>query len=132
MAEKIEQPIISPDNEHLDELIWETIIVRNGQPIRQVWKFEKAYFRCGRCKMPDNIKFISLPTGVYRTCKYCGFTEDAHPVNADTGEERAEKLVDEVVSIDKAWEILRKHKAHPYAPLSLPHAKVKRGRIRTK
>ena len=129
MSEK-QKNEISPDNKHFDELIWETVVVRNGQPIHQVWRFERAYFPCGRCHLPDNIKFISLPTGAYKTCKYCGFTEDASPVNVDTGEERAEKLVDEVVSIDKAWEILRKHGQHPYAPLNLPPAKAKRGRLR--
>jgi len=124
--------VISPDNQHLDEIVWETVIVRNGQPVHQVWKFEKAYFPCGRCKLPDNIKFISLPTGVYKTCKYCGFTEDASPVNIDSGEERAEKLVDEVVSIEEAWAILTKHGQHPYAPLNLPPAKAKRARLRVK
>lgn len=122
---------ISPDDTHVDELIWETIIVRNGQPVHQVWRFDKSYFPCGRCGLPDNIKFMSLPTGAYKTCKYCGFTEDAAPVNIDTGEERAEKLVDEVVSVEEAWAILIKHKSHPYAPLALPPNKPSRRRLRS-
>jgi len=121
---------ITPDEKHVDSLVWETIIMRHGQPIHQVWRFDKAYFPCGRCKRPDNIQFISLPTGAYKTCKYCGFTEDAAPINIDTKEERAEKLVDEVVSIEEAWRILQKHKSHPYAPLSLPASKPKRNRMR--
>lgn len=128
---KTKIPEISPDNIHLDELVWETIIMRNGQPIHQIWLFTKTYFPCGRCHMPDNIKFMSLPTGVYKTCKYCGFTEDASITNIDTGEERAELLSDKIVPIDEAWAILRKHKAHPYHPLNLPALKVKRGRIKT-
>src|SRR3972149_12242596 len=102
MSETKEKIVISPDDKHLDELIWETVIVRNGQPVHQVWRFDKAYFPCGKCRMPDNIKFISLPTGAYRTCKYCGFTEDAYPINTETGEERAEKLTDEVISVEDA------------------------------
>lgn len=121
---------ISPDNVHLDELVWETIIMRNGQSVHQVWKFEKAYFPCGRCKMPDNVKFMTLPTGAYKACKYCGFAEGIEPVNIDSGEETAEKLVDEVVSVEEAWSILIKHKAHPYAPLSLPPAKPNRKRVK--
>jgi hypothetical protein len=124
-------PPISPDDKHLDELIWERIIMRNGQPVHQIWRMERQYFPCGRCKMPDNIKFISLPTGAYKTCKYCGFTEDAQPVNTETNEERAELLSDKVVSVEEAWEILKKHKSHPYAPLNLPPAKVRRERLRT-
>jgi hypothetical protein len=123
-------PEISPDDKHLDVLIWERIIMRNGQPVHQIWKFERPYFPCGRCKLPDNIKFISLPTGAYKTCKYCGFTEDAAPVNTETNEERAELISDKVVSIEEAWIILQKHKSTPYAPLNLPPAKVRRERLR--
>ena len=120
MAEKVEKRVkISSDGVHLDELVWETVVMKNGVPYRQVWLFERQYFPCGRCRSTQ-VKFMSLPTGVYKSCPKCGFAEGVATTNIDTGDRYAELIDEKIVSIAEAWEILRKHGAHLYAPQDLP------------
>lgn len=126
MSEKPKEYKISPDDTHVDALVWETVVVKNGTPFRQVWFFEKVYFPCGRCQLPDQIKFMSLPTGVYKSCKYCGFAEGVSTINSETGEHRAELLEEKQITIEEAWALLQRHKSVPYAPRGLPTIKPQR------
>jgi hypothetical protein len=127
---KPKKDIVSPDSQHFEELVWETIIMRGNVPYYQKWLFKKEDFPCGRCHTPQNVKFMSLPTGVYKTCTYCGFTEGVAPQDPDTGDDIAIIIEEKTVSIDEAWEVLKRHKSDPYAPPSLPRT-VRRRRRRT-
>ena len=120
MAEKpVKKVTISNDNVHLSELVWETVVYRNGQAYRQVWLFQGEYFPCGRCKSID-VQFMSLPTGVYKSCPRCKFAEGISPINYETKDHIAELIQEKAIGLVEAWQILRSHKSHPYAPQNLP------------
>ena len=114
MTEKIEKYPISPDGKHIENLVWETIVVRNSIPYLQKWLFRKDDFPCGRCSNSANTIFMATPSGVCRSCTYCGFTEHVQTINSETGDEQAIMIEENAVSISEAWAILKKHKVrHP-------------------
>jgi ribosomal protein S27AE len=118
---------VSEDGKHFDNLVWETIVMKNGVPYYQKWFFKKEDFPCGRCGNGVNTVFMATPSGVCRSCTYCGFTEHVASINPDTGDEMAILIEEKVVSVDDAWAIIRAHKIrHP--PSNLP--KQKGGRKR--
>lgn len=115
----LEKYPVSPDGIHVKDLVWETIVVRNDVPYYQRWLFKKEDFPCGRCKNTQNTVFMTTPSGVVRSCEYCGFTEHVAARNPDTGDELAIMVEEKIVSVDAAWVILKKHKVrHPPAGLT--------------
>jgi hypothetical protein len=125
--EKQEKYPVSPDLTHLNNVVFETIIVRNNIPYYQKWLFRREDFPCGRCNTTENTVFMITPSGVCRSCTYCGFTEHVLPVHPETGDEFAYMIEERAISTDEAWTILRKHKVR-HAPAGL--AEQKGGRKR--
>lgn len=77
-------------HKHLDEVVWEQLsreVPQDNFSIvhYQKWLFRKQDFPCGmqNCRSGDFVKFIVLPTGIYKTCGNCSFTERIDPVNDD-------------------------------------------------
>ena len=124
---KIDKHPVSPDETHVKDLVWERIIVKNGVPYYQKWFFKQEDFACGRCHVSRNTVFMALPTGVYRSCEQCGYTEGIDPVDFDTHEELAILLEEKTLSVAEAWEVVDKHKQK--APAGLVRPKGKRRRL---
>lgn len=119
MVDNEKEYLVSPNGKHFNDLVWETITVRNNVIYYQKWFFKREDFPCGRCYNNINTVFMTTPTGVCRSCTYCGFTEHVAPINPETGDEVAIMIEEKVVSIDDAWAVLKKHKVrHPPAGLT--------------
>lgn len=96
--EKDEYPI-SPMHRHLKEVVWyqltrQKISMENQEvgPVHRLkWLFLQKDFPCGACKKSDKVKFMVLPTGVYRSCEEEGMTEKIDPI--DVGEMQCEAIL---------------------------------------
>jgi hypothetical protein len=133
---------LSPMKKHFDKLIVK-LLAREPTPPPNVgrlhiltWLFKKTDFPCGACNRIDDVQFMVLSTGVYRSCKFDGFTEKVEPVN-DNGQE-AILLEDKICSSDtEAMEVIKRYHQEriycdPDASLNLPEYRPPRkaGRIR--
>ena len=119
---------VSPDNVHLENLVFETIVVKNKLPYYQKWLFKREDWNCGRCGNSQNTVFMTRPTGVVRSCTYCGFTEHITPINFDSGDEMAILVTEKQVSVEEAWELLKKHNAEKHPPAGLTRGSKRRKR----
>ena len=122
---KVKRVRISPDEKHFAEIIWERIIMRGDIPIRQAWLFKNSDFPCGQCKRTDGVLFMSLPTGIFKTCSKCGFTHGIEPTD-DKGNYLAILIKEEQVSPEKALAICKKHKSNPPAGLRTFEGEVRK------
>lgn len=123
MSSKIEKNVeykVTPKEVHVKFCVFERVIVRNNQPIYEKWVFSQEDFPCGMCGKTSDVKFMSLPLGVYRTCDFDGFTEKVEPINPDTGEHNAYLAETHNISINEAWEVLARNNATKFPPAGLP------------
>jgi hypothetical protein len=138
MVKRKTEYTLSPMKKHFAQVIW-TQLVREPSPDPRntgrihamTWMFTQEDFPCGGCGRKDTIQFMVLSTGVYRSCKYDGFTERIEPVNYENGQE-AILLEDKIVSSnDEALGIIKRYHQEktyldPDAPLNLPDYKLPR------
>jgi hypothetical protein len=105
---KDEYPI-SPMHRHLKEVVWYQLAREqsgemsreSGKVHRLKWLFQQKDFPCGACRSIEKVKFMVLPTGVYRSCENEGMTEKIDPI--DEGELHSEAiLLEDVVLTDNA------------------------------
>lgn len=92
---------ISPMHRHLKQVVWYQLArertgseggnQETGPVHRMKWLFQQKDFPCGACHRSDKVKFMVLPTGVYRSCENEGFTEKIEPV--DEGEMHSEAIL---------------------------------------
>jgi len=129
MTEKPKQEYkITPQEIHVKFCVADRVVMRNGQPVYEKWVYEQKNFPCGACNKIEDVKFMSLPLGVYRTCEFDGFTEKVDPVNADTGEELAYLDERKVITIDEAWNVLERNKSTRFPPQGLPKRSKRKNR----
>jgi hypothetical protein len=134
----------SPMHRHLPEVIWYQLMqeradgIENGKIHRMKWLFKAEDFPCGNpeCRRTETIKFMVLPTGVYRSCSYEGFTEKIEPV--DEGEMHCEaKLLEDIILTDNddAVEVIKRYKQERIflnedSHISLPQYKLPKRAVR--
>jgi hypothetical protein len=116
--EKEEYPI-SPMHRHLKQVVWYQL-AREPNPSgrndntgtlhRMKWLFKAEDFPCGACNKSETIKFMVLPTGVYRTCEWEGFTEKTDPVDVGEMHLEATLLEDIVCTNEQAIEVVKRYK----------------------
>lgn len=136
---------LSPMHKHFNELTVQTLTREQmggnptvmGRVHAMTWLFKKDSFPCGACHLSDNVQFMVLPTGVYRSCKYDGFTEKIDPINYENGQE-ATLLEDVICATDEeAMEIVLRYNQQsiycdPDSSLNLPEYKLPKRPRRTK
>jgi hypothetical protein len=118
--EKEEYPI-SPMHRHLKQVVWYQLareptgnVMGNqetGPVHRMKWLFQSKDFPCGACHRSDHVKFMVLPTGVYRSCENEGFTEKVEPI--DEGEMHSEAILLEDLVLktnQEAIDVIRRYK----------------------
>jgi hypothetical protein len=120
MPDKKDEYKVSPQEVHLKFCVAERVIVRNQQPIYEKWVYSLEAFPCGKCKRTEDVKFMSMPLGVYRTCDFDGFTEKVEPVNPDTKEHMAYLAETRQITVAEAWEVLERNHATKFPPAGLP------------
>lgn len=137
--------VLSPMHKHFNELIVQTLAREQmgGNPTAMgkvhimTWLFKKSNFPCGACNLSDNVQFMVLPTGVYRSCEYDGFTEKIDPINYENGQE-ATLLEDKICATDEeAMEVILRYNQQsiycdPDSSLNLPEYKLPKRPRRTK
>lgn len=138
MSVKQDEYPISPMHKHLDSVVWYQL-AREGSPTgredgkvhRLKWLFESRDFPCGACHRNDGVKFMVLPTGVYRSCSNEGFTEKIEPI--DTGEMGSEATLLEDIICDntQAIEVIKMYRQEkifldPETRVFLPEYKLPR------
>lgn len=112
---------ISPMHRHLKEVVWYQLAreptgaamgnQETGPVHRMKWLFQAKDFPCGACHRSDNVKFMVLPTGVFRSCSNEGFTEKVEPI--DEGEMHSEAILLEDVVLKtnaEAIEVIKRYK----------------------
>ena len=99
----------SPMHRHLQEVIWYQLMqerteagIENGKVHRMKWLFTAKDFPCGNpaCNRTETITFMVLPTGVYRSCSFEGFTEKIEPIDEGERHNEAQLLEDIVLGTD--------------------------------
>jgi hypothetical protein len=118
--EKEEYPI-SPMHRHLKQVVWYQLArerpmteggsQESGPVHRMKWLFQQKDFPCGACHRSDHVKFMVLPTGVYRSCEQEGFTEKIEPI--DEGEMHSEAILLEdhlCTTNTEALEVIKRYK----------------------
>jgi hypothetical protein len=74
-------------HQHLDQVVWYQLVrepsdkPNTGKLHRQKWLFRAQDMPCGACHSSKAVKFMVLPTGVYRSCSNEGFTEKVEPID---------------------------------------------------
>lgn len=135
--EKSEYPP-SPMHRHLKQVVWYQLTREgsatgreDGKVHRLKWLFDSEDFPCGACHRTDMVKFMVLPTGVYRSCENEGFTEKIEPI--DTGELGAEAtlLEDVICTNEEAIDVIKRYKQEkifldPETRIFLPEYKLPR------
>jgi len=120
---------VSPMGVHKKNLVDERVVVLGPRRIvAEKWLYLQEDFPCGACHQTSGVLFMRGLVGVVRTCEYCGFTERVEPINPDTGEEQARLLERREISIEEAWEILRRDGRHKFPPAGLPRIRRRRRR----
>lgn len=149
MTDKTEEYPISPMHRHLKQVVWYQLARESSGPQgnqetgpvhRMKWLFQAKDFPCGACHRSDHVKFMVLPTGVYRSCEHEGFTEKVEPI--DEGEMQSEAILLEDVVLQKnedAYAVIKRYHQEkmyldPDAHIFLPQYKVPRhaGRLPSK
>jgi hypothetical protein len=115
--EKDEYPL-SPMHKHFKEVVWVQLVREHSQsggedgPIhRMKWLFQQQDFPCDACHSSEKVKFMVLPTGVYRSCDNEGFTEKVEAI--DYGERGYEAILLEnyvCVTNEEAIAVIRRYK----------------------
>lgn len=95
--DKEEYPL-SPMHKHFRELVVYQLsrepsqsAREDGRVHRMKWLFQQQDFPCGACHTTEKVKFMVLPTGVYRSCDKEGFTEKVEAI--DYGEMASEAIL---------------------------------------
>jgi hypothetical protein len=118
--EKKEEYKISPMHRHLTQVVWYQLARdmspsgrddNSGTLHRLKWLFKPEDFPCGACDKIDTIKFMVLPTGVYRTCSWEGFTEKTDPVEIE-GQRHMEAILleDIICTNEQAIDVVKRYK----------------------
>jgi len=92
-----------------DKLCWEEIFFdRDKHPHHRIWGYSQDMFPCPSCNQSSDVQFNIQTTGVMMKCKYCQITMPAPPFDVENGSDIAELLLDETISVEKAFEIAAK------------------------
>lgn len=114
MPETKEEYPASPMHRHLKEVVWYQLAREpsptgreDGKLHRLKWLFETKDFPCGACHRADNVKFMVLPTGVYRSCESEGFTEKIEPIDEGEFGSEATLLEDTICTNEEALAVIK-------------------------
>lgn len=89
-----------------DELAWEEITFdKDHHPHHRVWGYTQDAFPCPSCNMSQDVHFNIQRTGVVMKCDYCKLTMLAPPFDVENNKDVAELLLDETVTLQKAFEV---------------------------
>ena len=100
---------VSPMGVNVKKCVEQIIIVRGRQVIYEKWLFQSQDFPCPVCGRPDDVRFMRHMLGVYRSCKFCNFSEKVEPRNI-RGVAKAYQLESKVISAQEARKILSSDK----------------------
>jgi len=117
---------VTPLQIHTKFCVDEQLRYVNGQWIVEKWLFTRKDYRCGVCGRADDVVFMRLPTGVYLSCTWCGFTEKVEPRDPDTREEKAFLLETRNISIVEARQIATRDKRIEFFPALTTRGRPKR------
>jgi hypothetical protein len=116
MSEIKEKYPITPMHKHFKEVVWYQLAREpptggrddnSGVLHRMKWLFKAEDFPCGACSSSNKIKFMVLPTGVYRTCEEEGFTEKTDPVSIGPTLMEAVLLEDLICTNQQAIDVVK-------------------------
>jgi hypothetical protein len=114
--EKKDEYPLTPMHKHFKEVVCMQLSrepqpagQQNGKIHRMKWLFQPIDFPCGSCNSSDHVKFMILPTGVYRSCEYCNITEKVEAVNYENGQEAI--LLEDLILTDnrQAVEVIKRY-----------------------
>lgn len=124
---KKKQYPISPYGVHVKRCIALTVgwNPSTQQAIIQKWLFKPEDFQCPRCKSGEDIVFMRQSLGVYKTCKYCGYTERVYAQEPVTGKQKAQTIGEPRIigGQENIRRILLKYKMNP--PSNFPPKRAK-------
>jgi|GEM_PF-6312861 hypothetical protein len=107
---------ISPMHQHLDQVVWYQLVrepsdkPNTGKLHRQKWLFRAQDMPCGACHSSKAVKFMVLPTGVYRSCSNEGFTEKVEPIDEGEFPHFAILLEDKIPTNKEAMDVIHMYK----------------------
>ena len=104
-------------HKHLKEVVWYQLMRepsatgrQDGRLHRMKWLFRAQDLPCGACHRIDKVKFMVLPTGVYRSCENEGFTEKIEPIDISEMRQEAILLEDIVCTNQQALDVVKMYK----------------------
>ena len=119
---------VSPMFKYVKNCLDERVVWDNGIAYVERWLYLPQDFPCGGCNQTGGVRFMRCTPGVFRTCKYCNYTEEVLPRDPSTGEELARLLERQQISVNEAWKILERDMRQKFPPAGLPSPRGRRVR----